>query len=82
MIEWQVLLKKPLWTTKKVDILLLGVTDFTWEVSYQLLQVILYRVRVNHNADSDQGVESKVKYLVAEEWDDPGGTQLKQRYLF
>lgn len=73
---------EPLWTTKKVGIRLLGVTDFTCEVSYQLLQIILYCVRVNHNADSDQGIESKVKYLVAEEWDDPGGTQLKQRYLF
>lgn len=47
-------------------------------VSYQLLQVVLYRVRVNHNADGHQGVESKVKYLVAEKWDNPGGTQLKQ----
>lgn len=47
-------------------------------VSYQLLQVVLYCVRVNHNADGHQGVESKVKYLVAEKWDNPGGTQLKQ----
>lgn len=51
-------------------------------VPYQLLQVVLYRVWVNHNADSDQGVESKVKYLVAEERDDPGSTQLKKRSLF
>lgn len=49
--------------------------------SYQLLQVVLYRVWVNHNADSNQSIESKVKYLVAEKWDDPGSTQLKQRYL-
>lgn len=54
----------------------------TLRVSHQLLQVILYRVWVNHNADSDQGVESKVKYLVAEKWDDPGSTQLKERYVF
>lgn len=52
------------------------------EVSHQLLQVILYGVGVNHNADGYQGVESKVKYLVAEKWDDPGGTQLKQRRAF
>lgn len=51
----------------------------TLKVSYQLLQVILYCVGVNHNADGDQGVESKVKYLVAEKWDDPGSAQLKQR---
>lgn len=67
--------------------MLLDITDFTFKmktlkISHQLLQVILYRVWVNHNADSDQGVESKVKYLVAEKWDDPGGTQLKQRYVF
>lgn len=66
----------------KVDI-----SDFTFKrktlkVSYQLLQVILYRVWVNHDADSDQSVESKVKYLVAEKWDDPGGTQLKQGDVF
>lgn len=72
---------------KEVNIVLLDITDFTFkskplEVSYQLLQVVLYGVWVNHNADSDQGVESKVKYLVAEKWDDPGGTQLKQRYVF
>lgn len=48
-------------------------------VSYQLLQVVLDGVGVNHDADSHQRVESKVKYLVAEEGDDPGGTQLKQR---
>lgn len=52
------------------------------QLSYQLLQVILDGVWVNHNADSNQGVESKVKYLVAEERDDPSGTQLKQRYVF
>lgn len=74
-------------TTKKSLILLQNVADFTHrrralEVSYQLLQVILYGVWVDHNADSNQGVESKVKYLVAEEWDDPSGTQLKQRNVF
>lgn len=47
--------------------------------SYQLLQVVLYRVRVNHDADGHQRVEGKVKYLVAEKWDNPGRTQLKQR---
>lgn len=67
--------------------MLLDVTDFTFkrktlEVSYQLLQVVLYCVWVNHDANSNQGVESKVKYLVAEKWDDPGSTQLKKRYLF
>lgn len=46
--------------------------------SYQLLQVILNGVGVNHDADGHQGVESKVKYLVAEKWDNPGGTQLKE----
>lgn len=51
----------------------------TLRVSHQLLQVILDRVWVNHNADGNQGVESKVKYLVAEKWNDPGSTQLKQR---
>lgn len=49
----------------------------TLKVSYQLLQVILYCVGVNHNADGNQGVESKVKYLVAEKWDDPGSAQLQ-----
>lgn len=48
-------------------------------VSYQLLQVILDGVGVNHNADNHQGVESKVKDLVAEKWDNPGSAQLKQR---
>lgn len=81
------MLTKTFASHKEVNVLLLDITYFTFkwktlEVSHQLLQVILYRVRVNHNADGDQGVESKVKYLVAEKWDDPGGTQLKQRYVF
>lgn len=53
--------------------------DRRYGVSYQLLQVILYGVGVHHDADGHQGVESKVKYLVAEKWDNPGSTQLKQR---
>lgn len=47
-------------------------------VSYQLLQVVLDGVGVNHDADGHQGVESKVKDLVAEKWDNPGSAQLKQ----
>lgn len=50
-------------------------------VSYQLLQVVLDGVGVNHDADGHQGVESKVEYLVAEKWDDPGSTQLKEKAL-
>lgn len=45
--------------------------------SYQLLQVVLDGVGVNHDADGHQGVQSKVKDLVAEKRDDPGSTQLK-----
>lgn len=49
--------------------------------SHQLLQVVLNGVGVNHNAHSDECVESKVKNLVAEKGDDPGRTQLKQSDL-
>lgn len=48
--------------------------------SYQLLQVILDGVGVNHDADGHQGVESKVKYLIAEKRDDPGSTQLEHTH--
>lgn len=47
-------------------------------VSHQLLQVVLDCVWVNHDADSHQRVESKVKDLVAEEGDDPCSAQLRQ----
>lgn len=49
-------------------------------LSYQLLQVILDGVGVNHDADGHQRVESKVKYLVAEKRDNPGRTQLEQMW--
>lgn len=48
-------------------------------VSHQLLQVVLDCVWVNHDADSHQRVESKVKDLVAEEGDDPCSAQLRHR---
>lgn len=47
--------------------------------SHQLLQVVLDRVRVHHDADGHQRVERKIEYLVAEERDDPSGAQLKRR---
>lgn len=50
--------------------------------SYQLLQVILDGVGVNHDADGHQGVESKVKYLIAEKRDDPGSTQLEHTHFY
>lgn len=47
---------------------------------HQLLQVILDGVGVDNDADGHQGVESKVKDLVAEKGDDPGSTQLKHTH--
>ena len=47
----------------------------------QLLEVILDRVWIDYDAHSHQGVECKVKYLVAEEGDDPGGMQLNQETI-
>ena len=45
-----------------------------------MLKVILNGVRVNHNTYCHQGVESKVKDLVAEKWNDPSSMLLEREY--
>lgn len=47
--------------------------------TYQLPYVFLNGVRVNEHSDCNQGVESKIKDLVTEEWDDPGSMLLNIR---
>lgn len=47
--------------------------------TYQLPYVFLNGVRVNKHSDCNQGVESKIKDLVTEEWDDPGSMLLNIR---
>ena len=41
------------------------------KVTYQLSYVFLDGVWINKYGDRNQGVEGKIKDLVAEEWDDP-----------
>lgn len=48
--------------------------------SYQLLEVVLHRIGVNHHTNGYQCVKGKVEDLVAEEWDDPSSMLLWGRY--
>ena len=49
------------------------------KVTYQLSYVFLDGVWINKYGDRNQGVEGKIKDLVAEEWDDPGCALLNRR---
>ena len=49
------------------------------KVTYQLSYVFLDGVWINKYGDRNQGVQGKIKDLVAEEWDDPGRVLLNRR---
>lgn len=47
------------------------------EATDQLVQVVLDPRQVGEGADGHQAAQSKVKQLVAEEWDEPAVTMLR-----
>ena len=49
------------------------------KVTYQLSYVFLDGVWINKYGDRNQGVQGKIKDLVAEEWDDPGRVLLNRK---
>lgn len=56
-----------------------GRLQIVWSIATdQLVQVVLDPRQVGERADGHQAAQSKVKQLVAEEWDEPAITVLRE----
>ena len=66
--------------TKDRDVSFMSWRDIAiLKVTSQLSYVFLDGVWINKYGDRNQGVQGKIKDLVAEEWDDPGRVLLNRR---
>ena len=66
--------------TKDKDVSFMSWRDIAiLKVTYQLSYVFLDGVWINKYGDRNQGVQGKIKDLVAEEWDDPGRVLLNRK---